>query len=181
MNTVFKEADKLLRNFENWNIKSQRFNPLAEDIDLVLSEDRLNEIKSKGDLEKARYLEGNDNRFTFHRNHVIQDLNLAMEKEFNSRAICTGFFWYPYGCYCGWHTNSDSESNNEGKRMYLVWAQDEAKSFFRYRDRKSGEIITNWDKKGWQVKEFDLTKENPLWHCVGSKTNRISIGFTIIS
>ena len=74
MNTVFKEADNLLRNFKNWEIKSQRFDPLAEDIDTVLSEHRLEEIKLKGDLEKARYLEGNDNRFTFFRNNIIKDL-----------------------------------------------------------------------------------------------------------
>jgi hypothetical protein len=178
MNTVFKEADNLLRNFKNWEIKSQRFDPLAEDIDTVLSEHRLEEIKLKGDLEKARYLEGNDNRFTFFRNNIIKDLNLVLEQEFNTQVNDTGLYWYPRGGYCGWHTNSDAQNNNRtGKRIYLVWAQDESKSFFRYKDRESGAIITNWDKKGWQVKEFNLTKEDPLWHCVGSKTNRISIGF----
>ena len=56
--------------------------------------------------------------------------------------------------------------------MYLVWAEEDNKSFFRWEDPRTGEIITKWEKKGWNINRFVA----PIWHCLGSWTNRISIG-----
>ena len=85
--------------------------------------------------------------------------------------ICSGVFHYPPGGFCGWHTNS----NLQQERYYFVWAEEDNKSFFRYEDEKTGEIITKWEKKGWQLNKF----KPPSWHCIGSYTNRISFGYAV--
>lgn len=86
----------------------------------------------------------------------------------------SGRIWYPKNGYMGWHTNS----NNKGYRMYCTHARENNKSFFRYRDPESGEIITSWDKEGWNFRIF-LISEKHLWHCVYSETDRFSIGYCL--
>lgn len=174
MNINFDKAQEFVNKFQELEIKREGFTPFAENIESVLSEERLIKIQKNGDLFKARKIEGNDNRYPFKRSD-LHDLGLDIGEQLGVRCRSSGFFWYPYGGYCGWHTNNDSE----GERIYLVWAQDEGKSFFRYQDPETKEIITSWDKKGWQIKSFLVSKEKTLWHCVGSKTNRISIGFKV--
>tara|TARA_Y100000592_G_C5304412_1_gene237013 strand:- start:31 stop:642 length:612 start_codon:yes stop_codon:yes gene_type:complete len=192
----------LLEDFSNWQLKVKfdslgglkpvnGFSHIAEDLEDVLSEDRLKKIKSKGDLTNARKLKGNDNRFNYDtgcngcgnhpwRSHkstldILRNLGVCVANEVNNEVHFSGFYWYPYGGYCGWHTNSNSRKYKN--RAYLIWSQDEGKSFFRYEDRNSKEVVTKPDKKGWQLNKFTLSDENLFWHCVGSKTNRISIGF----
>ncbi len=129
----------------------------------VLSLKRLEEIQlSHGDLNVARQIHRNDNRFRLDRD-LIEELGDEV----------SGFFWYPYGGYCGWHTNNGVE----GRRTYYSWAMEPNKSFFRYQDPDTKEIITKWDKKGVNIHTFNVSLDKPYWHCVGSYTNRISIGF----
>lgn len=176
MDINFNKFQEYLDGFKELGIKRDGFTPFAENIESVLSESRLKEIKQKGDLFNARRIEGNDNRYPFKRSDLLE-LEKNLGEQLNLSCRSSGFFWYPYGGYCGWHTNN----NSEGERIYLVWAQDEGKSFFRYQDPETKEIITSWDKKGWQLKRFTISKEKTLWHCVGSRTNRISMGFKVIS
>ena len=86
--------------------------------------------------------------------------------------IITNYLWYPMNSWMGWHTNT----HRTGERIYLVWAEEDNKSFFRYRDADTGEIITKWEKSGWQINRFNISTNPMFWHCVGSYTNRISIG-----
>jgi len=79
--------------------------------------------------------------------------------------------WYPPGGFLGWHTNE----GRPGWRMYMSHADEAGQSFFRYRDPTTHEIITSYDSD-WQLRVFRITKENPLWHCVWSNTNRFSMG-----
>ena len=88
----------------------------------------------------------------------------------------TGHFWYPPGAYMSWHTNA----RTPGWRMYLTLADDEGKSFFRYCNPRSGVIHTSWDKH-WDIRLFNVTIEDPLWHCVYSETNRFSFGYKLTS
>jgi len=142
-----------------------------------LTEQRLHEIQSNGDLPIARELDGNDNRYTFLRHSPNWNLLQQMvEEQFQVKVIATGHYWYPYGGYCGWHSNS----NDNGERIYLVWAQEADKSFLRYQDPDSKEIITNWDQQGWQFNRFQIPVTPLLWHCVGSYTNRVSLGFKVL-
>ena len=105
-------------------------------------------------------------------NKLVEDLINDVIMEFNLDACKPqGCHWYPPNSYCGWHTNSDSQ----GWMIYLVWAEENNKSFFRWKDSVTGDIKTKWEKKGWQTNYFKINDN--FWHCVGSYTNRISLGF----
>jgi hypothetical protein len=87
---------------------------------------------------------------------------------------CSGHFWYPPGGYMGWHTNSGAPD----WRLYISYAEEPDKSFFRYRDPDSLEIITEFDR-GWAARLFHVTRDRPLWHAVYSDTNRFSLGYRV--
>jgi hypothetical protein len=87
----------------------------------------------------------------------------------------SGRIWYPAGGYMGWHTNND----NRGHKLYCAHSREGNKSFFRYQDPETKEIITSWDKRGWNFRIFKVAEEL-LWHCVYSETDRISIGYTLL-
>ena len=94
----------------------------------------------------------------------------------HDRVETSGHFIYPPTGYMGWHTNH----TNPCTRLYITYATEDNKSFFRYRDRKTKEIITDYDNKGLTIREFFIPKHKPyFWHCVGSMCNRISFGFRI--
>jgi hypothetical protein len=86
----------------------------------------------------------------------------------------SGHFWYPPGSYMSWHTNSGVP----GWRVYINYAEEEGKSFFRYRDSSTSNIVTLTDKE-WNIRIFRITRTNPLWHAVYSNTNRFSLGYII--
>ena len=74
----------------------------------------------------------------------------------------------------GWHTNHD----NPLERVYITYATEERKSFFRYID--NGKMITDYDNKGITVRQFKVTdKPYIFWHCVGSECDRVSFGYTL--
>jgi hypothetical protein len=112
------------------------------------------------------------------RHAVDAQVSDRLQDIFDSRRRLTivpsGHFWYPQGSYMGWHTNSRAP----GWRIYINYAEEPGKSFFRYRDQRSGEIITLWDDV-WNMRVFRVTAENPLWHCVYSNTNRFSLGYLV--
>ena len=86
----------------------------------------------------------------------------------------SGMFLYPEnGGFMGWHTNSADPCT----RIYISHVREGEKSFFRY--RLNGEYVTSWDKAGWNMREFEVTKDNPMWHCVYAEEARMSIGFRI--
>lgn len=87
---------------------------------------------------------------------------------------CSGHFWYPPGGYMGWHTNSSVPD----WRLYISYAEEPDKSFFRYRDPGSHEIVTAMDH-GWAVRLFLVDRDTPLWHAIYSDTNRFSLGYRV--
>jgi len=106
---------------------------------------------------------------------VSQKIQPILQKHFKDNVVRTsGFFHYPNTGFMGWHTNSD----NPCKRLYITWAPEKNKSFFRYLE--DGKVITDYDDAGYTVRMFDVTSQEPyMWHCVGSETDRISMGFAI--
>lgn len=128
--------------------------------------------KVEDDVEKA------DNkclrRLVVPRNRLVP-LVLEMAKVYPKSSIqMSGFFLYPKdGGYMGWHTNSDSPCT----RVYITHVEEGEKSFFRY--RLDGEYVTSWDKTGWNLRQFEVSKEQPMWHCVYSEVPRMSVGFRI--
>lgn len=87
---------------------------------------------------------------------------------------CSGHLWYPPGAYMGWHTNSRAP----GWRLYISYAEEPDKSFFRYRDPDTHKVVTSWDEQ-WNVRLFEVRADRPLWHAVYSETNRFSLGYVI--
>lgn len=128
--------------------------------------------REEGDIEKA------DNRclrrLIVPRERLVP-LVLEMAKVYPKSSIqLSGMFLYPKdGGYMGWHTNSDAPCT----RVYITHVEEGEKSFFRY--RLGGEYVTSWDKTGWNLRQFEVTKEQPLWHCVYAEVPRLSVGFRI--
>lgn len=175
MKHIYKELDKILYNFKKIN-QSNNFTIDPYNINEILSETTLNKIIANGDLAYAKLTEDNDNR-VFLDQKIFYQLKLKemIGEETGTKRKYSGFFWYPPNAFCGWHTNN----NSPGERIYFAWAAENNKSFFRYRDPETQEIITDWDKKGWQHRKFLVSKDKPFWHCVGSQTNRVSVGLKI--
>jgi hypothetical protein len=85
-----------------------------------------------------------------------------------------GQWWYPPGTHFGWHTNH----GYPGWRLYLSHAEDEDRSFFRYRDPQSGRVVTSLDGH-WHLRLFEVSGDRPLWHAIHSDTHRFSIGWFV--
>jgi hypothetical protein len=90
--------------------------------------------------------------------------------------VVSGHLFYRPGGYMGWHTNS----RVPGWRIYVTYAEEPGKSFFRYRDPNTGKVVTSWDD-GWDLRGFDADRRRPLWHSVYSGTNRFSFGYRLVS
>lgn len=90
------------------------------------------------------------------------------------RIECGGQFWYPSGGYVGWHTNS----RLPGWWLYVSYAEEPHRSYFRYRDCDTKEIVTSADDD-WNFRLYKVTPDRPFWHCVYSETNRFSLGYRI--
>ena len=107
---------------------------------------------------------------------ITKSIIYAIEELTNRDAHMSGFFIYPPTGYMGWHTNY----KNPGKRLYVTYASEDKKSFFRYRNPETKEIITDYDDKGFTTRQFDITDKPPyFWHCVGSDCTRVSFGYHI--
>lgn len=136
------------------------------------------EENSFGDLQTPSHLPDKSNRNHYTKEFGETIVNRIIEKmrsHYGKRVEHRGTYSYHPGGRCGWHTNS----NAPGKRIYLTWAEEDNKSFFKYFDNEMKQIVTKYDKKGWHVNEFIISDEDLLWHYVGSETQRKSIGFLI--
>jgi len=91
--------------------------------------------------------------------------------------IPSGHFYYPPEGFMSWHTNSDISVDH----LYITYCDQDDQSYFRYYDQKTNQVVTDYDKKGFNVRLFDTPKEKTalFWHCVYSKCNRYSLGFRI--
>ena len=87
----------------------------------------------------------------------------------------SGFFLYPPQGFMGWHTNW----KNPGWRLYINYTEEPGKSFFRYRDTDTRQVITSVDKR-LNFRLFRASKKNPFWHTIYSETYRYSLGYKII-
>ena len=99
----------------------------------------------------------------------------TLAKEYpKSSILLSGHFFYPENGYMSWHTNHTAP----GLRVYLSYPEYDDGSYFSY---KSGNKVTkDMDSKGWTLREFDINKENLLWHSVFAYKPRISLGFRVI-
>lgn len=120
------------------------------------------------------------NRVSYNRKfccQIIHRIACKLKKYYNAKNVMhRGTFYYPPNAECYWHTNADTP----GKRIYLTWAEEDDKSFFKYYDNVKCKIVTRYDKKGWNVNKFDIPSDGFLWHYIATKdTKRKSVGFMI--
>ena len=184
---IFKEADKIREGFKSWRRRScnndlEDYNPFVER--MPTEKEDLEFIQNKYSPNAGWKINvssdagiNNDNRVSYISGEGLNRFNSLM-RAVKAHYDCSfvqpsGLFIYPINGYCGWHTND----KNKGKRIYIVWAAEDNKSYFRYQDPTTKEIKTIWDKKGWKINTFDVDPSNSYWHCVGSNTTRLSIGF----
>ena len=105
---------------------------------------------------------------------VKEKVRRSFKAPYELTVSCSGHLWYPPGGYMGWHTNSGAP----GWRMYISYAEEPGKSFFRYRDPITHDIVTSWDDR-WNVRLFEIRADMPLWHAVYSDTHRFSVGYVV--
>ena len=111
-----------------------------------------------------------------HRRKRHRELLARVGDYFGAYCNMQGDFYYPPGGFRGWHTNKFDKA---GWRMYIVDVEEPGKSFFRFKDPESGEMVTHRDLAG-QVNFFKIDPEHLLWHCIVSpETHRWSKGFAI--
>ncbi len=65
-----------------------------------------------------------------------------------------------------------------GWRLYLSYADEPGRSFFRYRDPVSGEVVTSADGR-WHLRFFEVSAERLFWHAIASDTHRFSVGWHV--
>jgi hypothetical protein len=87
-----------------------------------------------------------------------------------------GTFLYPPGAFHEWHTN---QAHVEGWRMYLVQVDEPERSWFAFKDPRTGKVHRRPDRTG-KINMFRVTKGKPFWHTIYSATNRYSYG-TVLS
>jgi len=106
--------------------------------------------------------------------HLSEKLYREKTDDHNSTSIPVAKTWYPpKEGYLGWHIDPP------GNRLYSTWA--DGKSFFRYEDPETKEIVTSWDgPQKWTFRIFSFDEENPMWHCVGAEDLRVSVGYKFI-
>lgn len=81
---------------------------------------------------------------------------------------------YLRGAHMGWHSNH----SRSDRRIYCSWAERPKSNFFRYEHPLSGEIVTEWEQPGWNIKVFTIPpRPARFWHCIGAASLRLSIGF----
>ena len=117
------------------------------------------------------------NYIVFNKKKTVELLLPRVKQILNNNNInASGHFLYPKTGYMGWHTNY----LNPCWRLYITYATEEQKSFFRYFDPITKQIITDYDNKGITIRKFFVPNKPPyFWHCVGSMCNRFSFGFRL--
>jgi hypothetical protein len=108
-------------------------------------------------------------------NKRLVELSRAVDALFGEPCRLQGDFWYPKGGFREWHTNM---FDKPGWRLYIVDVDEPNRSYFRIRSPITGQIITQWDEPG-TFNFFHIDPEQPMWHCIGSDTNRWSKGYVV--
>jgi len=104
---------------------------------------------------------------------IVQEIQIQLP-EVKSEIEVSGNAIYLRGSHMGWHSN---HSRSDG-RTYCSWTEKADSNFFRYQHPITGEIITEWEQPGWNIKSFTIPpKPYRFWHCIGAESLRLSLGF----
>ncbi len=160
-----------------WLLASEVPNRIVGQADKCdLSEEKLNDRIENNSANYCRFARfESDDGYNFddiQKYSIEQYVEKTGRKDFSMIPVAKTLY-PPKEGYLGWHIDQ------VGGRIYAAYA--EGKSFFRYRDPETKEIITSWDKPGeWNFRIFDFDEKNPMWHCVGAEDMRISIGYRFV-
>jgi hypothetical protein len=108
--------------------------------------------------------------------HRLKNLNQLLNDFFKFNCIDAGDFYYPPNGFRSWHTN---KYDLESWFAFFVDVDQPKKSFFKFIDPETNELITHWDEPK-TINIFKIKKLDLFWHCIGTtEGNRWSQGFTI--
>ena len=167
------------------SIMSKEWSPSKQNYDSKFPEHEVKYRMKDESLKSLQLKESNDKKAVnfakdvdrnINRNSYSQFINHEHAKQLVSHMNqstplvwrISGIYHTPVNGFCGWHHNGDVP----GDRIYLVWAEEDNKSYFKWQDPVTKKIHTTWEKKGWNINHFIA----PSWHGLASWTNRISIG-----
>ena len=156
------ELDDILSNWDQLVVKKQT----DYRVDFS-SEDSLKQAMS----DRKRY----SRMISYEFGQKQKDLAEKIQQIIGEPVSPRGCSKYPVGGGLIWHDNLECT----GKRLYLSFAAEPDKSFFRYQDWETKEIVTLYDEGVWEAREFKVISEKPMWHCVESETERYSLGFLV--
>lgn len=125
-----------------------------------------------GDVKSIPVPETNQNKgsvlpFQLPHGDYVEKASALLGGNLNTNCIV-----YPPNSSMEWHTNSD----REGIRTYYTFTV--KAGCFIYIHPETGEMIVDEDQVGWTVRQFEIRKDKPLWHCVWANGVRFSFGFT---
>ena len=156
--------------------------PLVSDLDSLLDEKALANAKEL-DVDSASRIKDScvigyqgalkSASFKACANIIIAELEKLLP-EVDGGLETSGHAIYLKGSHMGWHSN---HSRADG-RVYCSWTDLADSNFFRYEHPLSGEIVTEWEKPGWNIKSFTIPPHPArFWHCIGASRLRLSLGF----
>ncbi len=137
----------------------------GQDIDAARARDDSNVLSYRGSMKSPS--------FAACVNAIIQELEAAIPESAGHLEL-SGNALYLRGAHMGWHSNH----SRADRRVYCSWCERPDSNFFRYEHPVTGEIVTEWEQPGWNIKTFAIP-ERParFWHCIGAKSLRLAIGF----
>ena len=167
-----------LNEMLNWTKISDAADRVSGALEIVddMSEEALNKRINGETVNKCRM-----SRFDHNKEFNFDDVQKYSAEVYEEQTGLNDYILYPVaktvypagGGHLGWHIDS------EGGRIYSTYTEGE--SFFRYRDPITKEVITSYDKPNkWTFRIFTFDENNPLWHCVYAKDQRISIGYRFL-
>lgn len=149
--------------------------------DYHTSEDYLNSINKEKHIGFPESTYGQDLTMVESTPESFREIIVKFDSDLNAffgAKFCAVKMYYPEGGYMGWHTNWNCPGYN-----ILLSYNKEGKGYFRYKDPVTQEIVTQYDKSGWQAKVgyFGKKEESDkvVWHCARSHSERLTFGYVI--
>jgi hypothetical protein len=106
-------------------------------------------------------------------NAIVAELEAAIPESAGALEL-SGNAIYLRGAHMGWHSNH----SRSDRRVYCSWCERPNANFFRYEHPLTGEIVTDWETPGWNVKTFAIpARPTRFWHCIGAGSLRLALGF----
>lgn len=173
---------EIVRNFLSGALRLDLAKDIPSNLEALLSEEAL-QLAKDNDVDAARRM--NDSMVISYRDatrapsfmekvNKIQNEIHRLLPEVESKITLSGNAVYLRGSHMGWHSN---HSRADG-RIYCSWAELPNTNYFRYEHPLTGEVVTEWEEPGWNIKSFTIPpKPARFWHCIGANSHRISIGF----